>query len=208
MDVVRRPHDVSCCLATAANGRIADDAFRERNEPDLISTARRHVREHQCRVESVIEEREAIDLRAHQPARVEHENEALVLFDLIFARNDFSLARRRTPVDRAILVAAPIFAETLEVALPSPLARGTDTGHDGVNQILHSGTVRIVLDNTAKVGQGPPHDLTFSGLPVQIGTVQAGSRASVTFTAPAPGTYSFVCTIHAAQNQTGKLIVR
>jgi len=65
--------------------------------------------------------------------------------------------------------------------------------------VVHRGTVRIVLDNTAKVGQGPP---------VQIGTVQAGARASVTFTAPAPGTYSFVCTIHAAQNQTGKLIVR
>ena len=74
--------------------------------------------------------------------------------------------------------------------------------------VVHRGTVRIVLDNTAKVGQGPPHDLTFSGLPVQIGTVQAGARASVSFTAPAPGTYSFVCTIHAAQNQTGKLIVR
>jgi plastocyanin len=74
--------------------------------------------------------------------------------------------------------------------------------------VVHRGTVRIVLDNTAKVGQGPPHDLTFNGLPVQIGTVQAGGRASVTFTAPAPGTYSFVCTIHAAQNQTGKLIVR
>jgi plastocyanin len=74
--------------------------------------------------------------------------------------------------------------------------------------VVHRGTVRIVLDNTAKAGQGPPHDLTFNGLPVQIGTVQAGARASVTFAAPAPGTYSFVCTIHAAQNQTGKLIVR
>jgi plastocyanin len=74
--------------------------------------------------------------------------------------------------------------------------------------VVHPGTVRIVLDNTAKPNQGPPHDLTFSGLPVQIGTVQAGARASVTFVAPTPGTYSFVCTIHAAQNQTGKLIVR
>jgi plastocyanin len=75
--------------------------------------------------------------------------------------------------------------------------------------IVHPGKVRIVLDNTAKPGAGPPHNLKVSGLPgVFIGTTVAGQRQSVTFTAPAPGSYGFVCTIHAAQNQTGKLIVR
>jgi plastocyanin len=74
--------------------------------------------------------------------------------------------------------------------------------------VVHPGRVRLVLDNTAKPGVGPPHDLQFSGLPFYIGTTQAGREAGITFEAPAPGTYRFVCTIHAAQNQTGKLIVR
>jgi plastocyanin len=74
--------------------------------------------------------------------------------------------------------------------------------------VVHPGRVRLVLDNTAQPGAGPPHDLQFSGLPFYIGTTQAGRQAGITFTAPAPGTYRFVCTIHAAQNQTGKLIVR
>jgi plastocyanin len=73
---------------------------------------------------------------------------------------------------------------------------------------VHRGEVRLVLRNTSRPDNGPPHDLQFSGLPFYIGTVQAGAEASVTFTAPAPGTYGFVCTIHANQNQTGKLVVR
>jgi plastocyanin len=35
----------------------------------------------------------------------------------------------------------------------------------------------------------------------------SGQTQSVTFTAPAPGTYRFVCTIHVKQGQTGKLVV-
>jgi plastocyanin len=75
--------------------------------------------------------------------------------------------------------------------------------------VVHPGKVRIVLDNTSKPGQGPPHDLTFSSLAgLYVGTTQPGQQQSITFTAPAPGTYGFVCTIHANQNQTGKLIVK
>jgi plastocyanin len=86
---------------------------------------------------------------------------------------------------------------------------GTDLRFHPSTLIVHPGRVRIVLDNTSKPGAGPPHDLQFSGLPgIYIGTTVAGQQQSVTFTAPAPGTYGFVCTIHAAQNQTGKLIVR
>jgi plastocyanin len=69
--------------------------------------------------------------------------------------------------------------------------------------------VRLVLVNTSKPGAGPPHNVTFGGLPAaNIATTQAGRQSSVTFEAPAPGTYNFVCSIHAAQGQTGKLIVR
>jgi plastocyanin len=75
--------------------------------------------------------------------------------------------------------------------------------------VVHPGEVRIVLVNTAKPGAGPPHDVIFSGLPAaDVPLAMAGQTQSVTFTAPAPGTYNFVCSIHARQGQTGKLIVR
>jgi plastocyanin len=75
--------------------------------------------------------------------------------------------------------------------------------------VVHSGTVRILLVNTAKPGEGPPHNIQMSGLPAaDVPDTQAGDTRSVTFTAPAPGTYTFVCTIHAAQGQSGTLIVK
>ena len=89
------------------------------------------------------------------------------------------------------------------------LTSGVDLRFHPSTIVVHPGQVRIVLDNTSKPGQGPPHDLQFSDLPgATIGTTIAGQEQAVTFTAPAPGTYSFICSIHAAQNQTGKLIVR
>jgi plastocyanin len=75
--------------------------------------------------------------------------------------------------------------------------------------VVHPGKVRLVLLNTAKKGAGPPHDLQFAKLPgADLPTVEAGYSASVTFTAPEPGTYSFVCSIHAVQGMTGKLVVK
>jgi plastocyanin len=75
--------------------------------------------------------------------------------------------------------------------------------------VVHPGTVRIVLVNTAQPGSGPPHNVVFSGLPsADVPLAQAGQAQSVTFIAPAPGTYNFVCSIHATQGQTGKLIVK
>jgi plastocyanin len=69
--------------------------------------------------------------------------------------------------------------------------------------------VRIVLVNTEPPGAGPPHDVVFSGLPgADVPLAAAGQAQTVTFTAPAPGTYNFVCSIHARQGQSGKLIVR
>ena len=102
---------------------------------------------------------------------------------------------------------------------------GTATAVDGVQQItvtsgvdlrfhpstlvVHRGMVRIVLVNTADAGSGPPHNIIFAGLPVaDVPLAVSGQARSVTFTAPAPGTYNFVCTIHANQGQTGKLIVK
>jgi plastocyanin len=89
------------------------------------------------------------------------------------------------------------------------LRAGVDLRFSPSTIIVHAGRVRIVLVNTAQPGAGPPHDLQVTGLPgADVPLATAGRTQSVTFTAPARGTYSFVCSIHAAQGQTGKLIVK
>jgi plastocyanin len=70
---------------------------------------------------------------------------------------------------------------------------------------VHPGKVRITLKH---VGTGAPHDWSLQGFPSDyVPLVSAGQTKSVQFTAPAPGTYKFVCTIHVAQGQTGTLVV-
>lgn len=70
---------------------------------------------------------------------------------------------------------------------------------------VHPGKVRITLKH---VGTGAPHDWSLQDFPADyVPLVSAGQTKSVVFTAPAPGTYKFVCTIHIAQGQTGTLIV-
>jgi plastocyanin len=89
------------------------------------------------------------------------------------------------------------------------LRSGLDLRFTPSTIIVHPGTVRLVLLNTSKPGAGPPHNVTFAGLPTaNIPNTDAGLQSSVMFTAPAPGTYNFVCSIHARQGQTGTLIVR
>lgn len=89
------------------------------------------------------------------------------------------------------------------------LRSGIDLRFTPSTIIVHPGRVRLVLVNTSKPGAGPPHNVTFSGLPTaDVPTTYAGRESSVTFVAPAPGTYDFVCSIHARQGQTGTLIVR
>jgi plastocyanin len=75
--------------------------------------------------------------------------------------------------------------------------------------IVHPGKVRITLVNQGQVGAGAPHNWSLNGFPAAaVPLIQAGERASVTFVAPAPGSYRFVCTIHVAQGQTGTLVVK
>jgi plastocyanin len=70
---------------------------------------------------------------------------------------------------------------------------------------VHSGQVRVTLVHQ---GTGAPHDLEVVGFPGDfVPLVNPGGTSSATFTAPAPGTYKFICTIHQAQGQTGTLIV-
>lgn len=71
--------------------------------------------------------------------------------------------------------------------------------------IVHPGQVRVALVNE---GKGAPHDWTLEGLPgVATSLAASGQTTTATFTAPAPGTYTFVCTIHRKQGQTGTLVV-
>jgi plastocyanin len=90
------------------------------------------------------------------------------------------------------------------------MTSGVDLRFHPSTLVVHPGKVRIILENTAKPGAGPPHNAIFAGLPAaDVPLATAGrSTQSVTFTAPAPGTYTFVCSIHTAQGQTGKLIVK
>ncbi len=70
---------------------------------------------------------------------------------------------------------------------------------------VHPGKVKIVLEHT---GGGAPHDWQLQGFPGDyVPLTQSGQTRSVEFTAPAPGTYQFICTIHVAQGQTGTLVV-
>ena len=70
---------------------------------------------------------------------------------------------------------------------------------------VRPGKVQITLTH---LGTGAPHDWSLTGFPDDsVPLVTPGQTKSVEFTAPAPGKYTFVCTIHVAQGQTGTLIV-
>lgn len=71
---------------------------------------------------------------------------------------------------------------------------------------VHPGKVRIVLKHT---GKGAPHDWALKNFSdaFSVPLINGGDTKSVEFTAPSPGTYTFVCTIHVAQGQTGTFTV-
>lgn len=69
---------------------------------------------------------------------------------------------------------------------------------------VHPGPVQITFTN---VGKGAPHNLTFLSFMAATPLTTAGQTSQLSFTAPSPGSYTFVCTIHRAQGQTGTLVV-
>jgi plastocyanin len=70
---------------------------------------------------------------------------------------------------------------------------------------VRPGRVQLVLRH---LGTGAPHDWQLTGFPDDyVPLVTPGQQKSIEFTAPAPGKYTFICTIHVAQGQTGTLIV-
>ncbi|HET9852911.1 MAG TPA: PQQ-dependent sugar dehydrogenase, partial [Candidatus Limnocylindrales bacterium] len=95
--------------------------------------------------------------------------------------------------------AAPAPAETVEATV------GTDTGaalaFDPASVTVPAGsTVELTFENRATV----PHNLTFSGA-VTAATatiVDPGATETIEFTAPDPGEYAFVCTLHPGMGGT------
>lgn len=74
--------------------------------------------------------------------------------------------------------------------------------------VVHPGRVRLTLANNAPNESGPQHDIQFDDFAAGfVPLVQAGLQRSVTFTAPTPGRYHFVCTIHENQGQSGVMVV-
>jgi plastocyanin len=70
---------------------------------------------------------------------------------------------------------------------------------------VRTGKVDLTLKHT---GTGAPHDFEVNGFPGDyVGQVHAGQSVSGTFSAPSPGRYQFVCTIHTRQGMVGTMIV-
>ena len=67
------------------------------------------------------------------------------------------------------------------------------------------GPVQLTLKN---VGKGAPHTWEAPQLPgASAPLTTAGQSNSVRFTIGRPGDYRFICTIHEAQGQVGRLVV-
>jgi plastocyanin len=122
-----------------------------------------------------------------------------------------------------VVAAVPLTACQTQSAINREPHSGstTATSTDGVQQVtitadqhyrfspstitVHPGKVKITLSHT---GTGAPHDWSLTGFPADnVPLVNPGQSKSVEFTAPAPGSYTFVCTIHVTQGQTGTLVV-
>jgi plastocyanin len=139
---------------------------------------------------------------------------------VIRARRALAVAGAVTAVLTGVLTAG--CSNTKSVATRQPYTgSATATVLDGVQQVtltvgptfrfnpstitVHPGQVKLTLHHT---GTGSPHDWQLSVVPgAYIPELGDNQTQSVSFTAPAPGNYQFVCTIHLRQGQTGTLIV-
>jgi len=70
---------------------------------------------------------------------------------------------------------------------------------------VHPGKIEVILKHT---GTGAPHNWQLTQFPADfVPLAAAGQTETATFTAPSPGSYQFVCTIHQKQGQRGTLVV-
>lgn len=81
---------------------------------------------------------------------------------------------------------------------------GSDFRFHPSTVVVHPGPVVIHLINN---GAGEPHNWTLPVVNAATALVGPAQQGTVRFTAPGPGRYQVVCTIHVRQGQTGTLVV-
>jgi plastocyanin len=118
---------------------------------------------------------------------------------LVACSNGSTVAAKRAHPGRATATASANGVQQVTITT------GNDLRFHPSTIVVHPGKVTVTLDNTAKAGTGPPHNFSFMGMNSQLAA--AGDKVQYSFIAPAPGTYSFVCTLHVEQGQTGTLVV-
>ena len=92
-----------CGLAANENRLIRSFDF----QPDVGEQQRRRHR--------AVDARHPADGFGHRPSAIDRQHDAVVAFDAIFLRQQFDVARRRVPVDRAAVHSRLIFGERLEL---------------------------------------------------------------------------------------------
>lgn len=99
-------------------------------------------------------------------------------------------------------------ASTVGAMQQLTVTTGKDYRFDPSEIVVHPGPVTIHLINNGNGdGTGAPHNWTLPIASAGTALVGPGQEGTVQFTAPAPGRYQFVCTIHVQQGQTGTLVV-
>lgn len=105
------------------------------------------------------------------------------------------------PVVEPVEVVPPAAPEVKEVAVI-----GTEMSFSPATITVRAGQqVKITFQNQGKV----IHNLVIEGLGVSTRTIRPGQTDIIEFTAPAPGTYTFFCSVpgHRAAGMLGHLIV-
>jgi plastocyanin len=96
-------------------------------------------------------------------------------------------------------------ASTVNGVQQITLTAGDDFRFHPATIVVHPGKVRLILKHT---GTGAPHDWRLDGFPADsVPLTSAGQTKAVSFTAPSPGRYKFVCSIHVTQGMVGTLVV-
>jgi plastocyanin len=115
----------------------------------------------------------------------------------------------------AVLVAGAVAARTahdavrVELVIEQMTFRGRDAASP--DRVLDNPAITVRAGQTIEVvlsslDQGMKHDLVFPDLKLATASIGYGERATLRFTAPRPGTYTYWCSMHP-QIMVGELIV-
>ena len=121
-DVVDGMHQPPDAARTASGGDEGAGAVRERQEPDLVASDQRDMRQQQHGVERMIQRREpAAGVARHHPAAIDQKHDPLALVVLEGANGQLAPAGRRAPVEMAWIIPFGVIAQSLELVVgPQP----------------------------------------------------------------------------------------